>query len=89
MATFSTVIKQILSVNSIVIEDFEIEEHSSDGQPCLVLKVKPYKRKANLCPHCGQPCPFYDTHLVAPRRWRALDMGALRCYIEICLRLSF
>ena len=86
MATFGTVIKQFLSVNSIVLEDIEIEEHSSDGQPCLVLKVKPYKRKANLCPHCGQPCPFYDTHLVAPRRWRALDMGALRCYIEYRVR---
>lgn len=53
MATFGTVIKQFLSVNSIVLEDIEIEGHSSDGQPC----------------------PFYETHLVAPRRWRALDMG--------------
>lgn len=75
MATFSTVIKQLLSVNSIVIEDIEIEEHSTDGQPCLVLKVKPYKRKANLCPHCGQACPFYDTHLVAPRRLACLGHG--------------
>ena len=44
MATFGTVvIKQFLSVNSIVLEDIEIEGHPSDGQPCLVLKVKPYK----------------------------------------------
>jgi transposase len=60
------------------------EEDSGDGSgPALrlIVHVRPHKRLASRCGTCGRKRPGYD-HGQGRRRWRALDLGAVRAYLE-------
>lgn len=47
----------------------------------LVVECAPRKGQATRCPRCGKKRPVHDGPS-APRRWRALDLGATRAHIE-------
>ena len=47
----------------------------------LIVHVRPHKRLASRCGVCGKKRPGYD-HGQGRRRWRALDLGAVRAYLE-------
>jgi transposase len=49
----------------------------------VVVRVR-LRRRRRVCSRCGQLCRA--THDSAPRRWRHLDLGAQRCFIECELR---
>lgn len=50
-----------------------------DGED-LVIRVRPDRRQRRRCGRCGRQAPAYDQG--ERRRWRALDLGWRRCYLE-------
>ncbi len=72
---------RVLGCENTVIEDVGWEE--DDGGPGLrlVARVRPVKRLAGRCGRCGERCPGYDRG-AGRRRWRALDVGTVRAYLE-------
>ena len=62
-----------------VIEDVDWQEDGSG--PRLIVHVRPYQRLAQRCGLCGKKRPRYDRGQ-GRRRWRALDLGSVRAYLE-------
>lgn len=50
--------------------------------PVVVIRMRPRAHVRFLCPHCWAVCPGYDRGRGSVRRWRALDSGLLRTYVE-------
>jgi len=48
----------------------------------VVVVVRPYARAVLRCGACRRVCPGYDRGRGEVRRWRALDVGVLRCFAE-------
>ena len=51
----------------------------------LIVSCRPRRGRDRRCPECGGRCPRYDAHRTSnakPRRWRALDLCATKCFIE-------
>jgi transposase len=55
------------------------------GVEVLVARVRPKSGVARRCSRCQRRCPGYDTS-VAPRRWRALDLGETRVFLRATTR---
>ena len=72
--------KKLLGVEHLVFEDGDIEA-GRGGQDVLVFRVRPDRGHRNRCSRCGRRCPFFDGG-EGRRRWRALDLGVMRCYLE-------
>jgi transposase len=49
----------------------------------IVVSVR-VRRRRRVCSHCGQIVAV--THDTARRRWRHLDLGGTRCFVEASLR---
>jgi transposase len=75
----STLIKRLLRIDRIVIEDVWFEDVKEEE--IFVIGVRPISREQNRCPICGRRCPGYDSS-EKWRRWRSLDFGSLRVYIS-------
>lgn len=73
----ATVWRALLGVGNTVVEQVEFD---SDEQ-VLVAQVRPQKRARRRCGRCARRCPAYDTG-AGRRRWRALDLGTVRVYLE-------
>jgi transposase len=69
------ILRFVLSLNKTIIKSVRIE----DG--AIVIGASPYKGAQRRCPECGRACAFYDAK-PGPRRWRALDIGIAKCYLE-------
>jgi transposase len=67
---------RLLGVERAVIEGVELDEEGS-----LVVAVRPGWRERKRCGVCRRRCPGYDEG-EGRRRWRMLDLGATRCYLE-------
>ena len=76
-----SLLKQLLKIDKIVIEDAHFE--MDDNEEILVVSARPPSREALRCPTCGKRCPGYDSSR-RTRRWRSLDFGSNRVYIEAC-----
>jgi transposase len=78
--TISRLIKGLLNVKDIIVKDvkFELENGVTE---VLVVSVNLPKRKRNRCPECGKKCSGYDEGN-GTTRWRALDLGIMKVYIE-------
>ena len=76
----SNVWRKIVGVDrGVVIEDVEVEE---DGEEeVVVVHVRLRKDRRRRCGRCGKRAPGYDQG-EGRRRWRSLDLGTLRCYLE-------
>ena len=75
----SRVWARLLGCENTVIEDVDWQEDSSG--PRLIVQVRPYQRSAQRCGLCGKRRPRYDRGQ-GRRRWRALDLGSVRAYLE-------
>lgn len=75
----STMIKRLLRIDKIVIENAWFEEVSEEE--IFVIKARPPSRQQKRCPICGKPCSGYDS-ATKTKRWRSLDFGGQRVYIE-------
>lgn len=75
----------LLGCENTVIEDISWQEdeggEGSGPAPHLVVHVRAYQRLAGRCGACGRKCPGYDRGQ-GRRRWRALDLGTIRAYLE-------
>lgn len=69
----NSLLKRALGLERTVVEGVRIEGDS------IIVSVRP-RRAAPRCPVCGRRCAAYDR--LPPRRWRAPDLGASRCYLE-------
>jgi len=76
---------KLLGCENTVIEDVGWQEADSGdgGGPALrlIVHVRPHKRLASRCGICGKKRPGYDQGQ-GRRRWRALDLGAVRACLE-------
>ena len=75
----NTLIKRLLRIKKIVIENIYFEE--VEEEEILVIAARPQSRDMNRCPLCGKRCPGYDLSY-KKKRWRSLDFGSQRVYIE-------
>jgi len=60
-----------------VVEGVEFDE----DEQALVVSVRPRKATKRRCGQCGKRCPGYDRG-EGRRRWRALDLGTVKAYLE-------
>lgn len=72
-----TLWRELLGVEKTVIERVELEE----GEGVVVAHVRSRKRSRGRCGRCNRPAPGYDQG-EGRRRWRALDHGTVRVYLE-------
>jgi len=72
-------IKKLLRVTKVAVENIYFEDNNK-GEICII-KVRPHIRETNRCPLCGRISPKYDSPNKL-RRWRSLDWGTHRVYIE-------
>ncbi|MDZ4655601.1 MAG: ISL3 family transposase [Coriobacteriia bacterium] len=71
----SSLFKRLLGVEKALIEGVGFE--GSD----LVVKVRLHKRQQRRCSRCGRRCGGHDNGR-GRRRWRAMDFGTVRVWIE-------
>jgi transposase len=60
-----------------VIEEIDFDEESGT----VVVHVRPRRSSKRRCGRCGSPAPGYDQG-EGRRNWRALDLGAQRCFLQ-------
>ena len=68
---------RLLGVERAIVEDALLEEASG----ALVVRVRLRRRDRNRCGICRRRCPGYDAG-DGRRRWRALDLGTTKAYLE-------
>ena len=66
-------------MGNISIEDACFEQVGEEE--IFVIKVRPFSRESRRCPLCGRKCGGYDSGNKL-RRWRSLDFGGTRVYLE-------
>ncbi len=71
--------KRLLGVEHTVIEGVELV--TERGEDIVVGKVRPTVRRRCRCSRCGRRCRGYDGG-DGRRRWRTLDLGTVRTYLE-------
>lgn len=74
-----SLLRKLLAVTLTVVESARFE----DG--CLVVSVRPRRTRMSRCPACGRRRPVYDGG-ARVRRWRSLDLGSTRTYLEYAVR---
>ena len=73
----TTLWARLLGVVNAVVEDVCFDEDDE----CIVVSVRPRKATKRRCGRCGKRCAGYDRG-EGRRRWRALDLGTVRAYLE-------
>lgn len=71
------VLQSAFGLEHSVVEGFDFDE----GAGAMVLSVRPVSRARGRCGRCGRRAPRYDRGH-GRRRWRALDLGTVRVYVE-------
>lgn len=69
--------QRVLGVERAVVEAVGVDEESD----AVVVSVRPRKGAARRCGRCGRRAPWYDRG-GGRRRWRALDLGTVRVFLE-------
>ena len=75
-----------LGDQNMVVEDVTIETETSRGKrpvtaEVMVFTVRPAAAAAGRCSRCLARCPGYDTG-DGMRRWRTLDVGTTKAYLQ-------
>jgi len=63
------------------LEKTVVERVWLDEEDQVVVAVRPIYSQRDRCPHCRRRCPGYDLG-EGRRRWRALDLGTTKCFLE-------
>lgn len=71
------VVARLCGVEKSVIEGVEFD----DGEQALVVGVRAKSKERGRCGICRKRCPGYDAG-EGFRRWRTLDLGTVRCFVE-------
>lgn len=67
---------RLLGLARAVVEDVWIDD---DG--AMIVAARPWAREQGRCPLCRRRCPGYDWG-DGRRRWRALDLGTTKAFVE-------
>ena len=73
---FKRILRRALCLQGVVIEDDWMPDEDT-----LILRVKPEWSQRGRCSRCQRKGKFYD-RLTPNRRWRSMDLGALRVFLE-------
>ncbi|WP_067357219.1 ISL3 family transposase [Streptomyces noursei] len=76
MSVFS-IWKRTLTVENTVVEGIRFDE----SEQCVIVSVRPDARSRQRCGICRRPAARYDAGR-GRRRWRDLDHGAVRVFLE-------
>lgn len=71
--------RSVLGVQHTVIEKVELEQLG--GEEVLVATVRPTRSRQGRCGRCDRQAPRYDNG-AGPRRWRSLDAGTTRVFLQ-------
>ncbi len=71
--------RRLLGVEHTVIEGVELE--GEGAEEVLVARVRPTRSRRSRCSRCHRRCRGYDRG-DGRRRWRALDVGTVKAYLE-------
>jgi transposase len=71
--------RSVLGVQHTVIEKVELERQGEEE--VLVATVRPTRSRQGRCGRCDRQAPQYDNG-EGPRRWRSLDTGTTRVYLQ-------
>ena len=72
---------QLMGVQGMVIGDVTMQPDPDGDGEVLVVSVRPDARTAGRCAQCRRSCPGYDGG-VGTRRWRTVDTGTTRTFLE-------
>jgi len=72
---------QLLGVQGMVIGEVTVQADPDGDGEILVVSVRPDARSAGRCAQCRRSCPGYDAG-VGTRRWRTVDTGTTRTFLE-------
>ena len=88
MALSLSVLKNVLNLNSTVIESVEtvkttVRKYGEDFEKKEILvHARPYEKQRRRCICCGERCPGYDKkHRGTESRWRAPNLNGVPVYI--------
>ena len=70
----------LLGVETAAIVESVVTDEDDDGL-FVVACVRKHHEDTGRCPHCLRRCVGYDQG-DGPRRWRTLDLGSVRAFIE-------
>jgi transposase len=73
----TTLWARLLGLGKAIVEDVCFDEDDE----CIVVSVRPRKATKRRCGKCGKRCSGYDQG-GGRRRWRALDLGTVRAFLE-------
>ena len=79
--TIENFVQKIIQYDKIEIEDFYIDEFQS-GEEIFVVRVKLFDDECYRCPICGNKGEKHGYKQGHTKRWRSLDLGKARFYIE-------
>lgn len=71
--------RRLLGVEHTVIESVELE--GEGREEVLVARVRPTASRRSRCSRCDRRCRGYDQG-AGRRRWRTLDVGTVKAYLE-------
>ena len=69
--------ERVCGLTRTVVEGVEFDETAQ----AIVVSVRPVARARNRCGRCGRRSPRYDNG-EGRRRWRALDLGTTKVFLE-------
>ncbi|WP_327241578.1 ISL3 family transposase [Streptomyces sp. NBC_01320] len=75
--SFFRIWKRTLTAEHTVVEGVRIDEN----EQCVVVSVRPDTRRRQRCGRCRRPAPWFDAGR-GRRRWRDLDHGVMRVFLE-------
>jgi transposase len=75
------VFRRLLGVEHTVVEGVALVKDDKRGEEVLVASVRPVASHTLRCAVCRRRCPYRDAG-DGRRRWRTLDLGTVRAYLE-------
>jgi len=75
-------IKTLIGCEKIKVLDFVEENDPYDEGKVFIAKVALHQSEQYKCPVCGVKCAKYDFQKNRTKRWRSLDMGKKKFFIE-------
>ena len=84
MASLNKVMKLVLGVKDVVVEDVRMEKCAAafDSEPFrIVIDVRPYAKDRMRCQRCGRKCAGYDKDS-KPKLWRCPDLNCIKTYLS-------
>lgn len=75
-------VKTIIGYDKMKVLDFYTEEEPYHGETIFVAHVALHKKEQYRCPICVEKCVQYGWQKSRVKRWRALDIGKNRFYVE-------